>query len=231
MPVARRKWKIAERKATGEIACPAGCRKKPGQPMEAADQDMAQMQSASPEEETPATGNPPCPWLPVVTGPLDFSITRRHGEARGEAFYLDALRYAQALWTTGKPAQALLQLNKAWIADLPAGAPVLLAQPAPYQALVWIMEMAATGNRGYLGNPVRHFQHLASRMSGPRATLRAWRAWLCFHMAEATLGHPGFPRDGEQIAREGLWIPSHRRALEAVSKLGWTGETRLLIFR
>ncbi|MEX1049593.1 MAG: hypothetical protein WED15_08700, partial [Akkermansiaceae bacterium] len=180
------------------------------------------MAAELPEDEQ-LTGNPPCPWLPAVTGPLDFSVTRRHGAARGAAFYLDTLRYAQALWIAGKPAQALLQLNKSWMADLATGDPVLLIQPPPYQALVWIMEMSAAGGRGYFGNPVRHFQHLASRMRGPRARVRTWRAWLCFHLAENTLGRADYPRDGEQIAREGLWIPSYRRALDEVSKTGWTG--------
>jgi hypothetical protein len=188
------------------------------------------MDTEHPENEQ-LSGNPPCPWLPEVTEPLDFSVTRRHGAARGGEFYLDTLRYAQALWIAGKPAQALLQLNKSWLADLPAGDPVLLAQAPPYQALVWIMEMAAAGHRGYFGNPVRHFQHLASRMSGPRAGIRAWRAWLCFHLAEKSLDRAGYPRDGEQIAREGLWIPSFRRALDEVAKGGWTGEARVPIFR
>ena len=40
-------------------------------------------------------------------------------------FYQDALRYAQSQWISGKPAQAILQLDKAWMADLPADHPVL----------------------------------------------------------------------------------------------------------
>lgn len=174
--------------------------------------------------------NPPCPCLPEVSELLDPQVTRRHVE-KNEIFYQDALRYAQSLWMHGKPAQALLQLNKAWMADL-AEAPS--GFPPPYEALVWLMERAADGEAGYLGNPVRHFQHLASRMSGPRTEIRAWRAWLCFHLAERVLTRAEFPRDGVQIAREGLWIPSLQRALDEVARKGWVGEwscaVRLLNF-
>lgn len=169
--------------------------------------------------------NPPCPWLPEVEEIHDFSITRRHGDVRGWAFYRDALRYAQSQWISGKPAQAILQLNKAWMADLPAETPDSSSLADPYRALVWILETASTHDCGYLGNPVRHFQHLASRMSGPCAEIRAWRAWLCFHLAEQVLNPAEYPRDGEQIAREGLWIPSFQRALhevfDSLSDLAW----------
>lgn len=168
--------------------------------------------------------NPPCPWLPEISGKHDFTLTRRHGHVKGAEFYLDALRYAQSQWISGKPAQAILQLNKSWMADLAGDESILKIHPSPYYALMWIMETAASGNHGYLGNPVRHFQHLASRMSGPRAEIRSWRAWLCFHLAEKTLGTGSFARDGEQIAREGLWIPGYHRALNEVSDNGWAGE-------
>ena len=169
------------------------------------------------EGESPRV-NPPCPWLPAVSEIHDFTITRRHGHARGSAFYQDALRFAQSQWISGKPAQAILQLDKAWMAEAPGD------HPAPYRALVWILAEASDGGRGYLGNPVRHFQHLASRMSGPRPEVRSWRAWFCFHLAEGVLPRERFPRDGRQIAREGLWIPGRFQALEKVARLGWPGE-------
>jgi hypothetical protein len=171
--------------------------------------------------------NPPCPSLPEVSEIHDFTLTRRHGGARGAEFYQDALRYAQSQWISGKPAQAVLQLDKAWMADLSAGHPVFEKDPAPYQALVWILRRASCGDCGYLGNPVRHFQHLASRMSGPRPGIRSWRAWLCFQLAERVLPRAGFPRDGRQIAREGLWIPGFGCTLAAVAEFGWAGEARL----
>ena len=171
--------------------------------------------------------NPPCPWLPTVLEIHDFTITRRHGGDKGPEFYEDALRYAQSQWISGKPAQAILQLDKAWMADLPPGHPVLEAHPPPWRALRWMLREAAAGNCGYLGNPVRHFQHLASRMSGPRSEIRSWRAWLCLHLAERLLPDTGFPRDGQQIAREGLWIPHHGRSLVGVSRFGWPNEARI----
>ena len=88
--------------------------------------------------------NPPCPWLPEVREIHDFSITRRHGSERGAEFYLDALQYAQSQWCLGKPAQAILQLNKAWMANVSANDPVLQIQPQPYRVLVWILEKAST---------------------------------------------------------------------------------------
>lgn len=165
---------------------------------------------------TVAAVNPPCPWLPAIDEIHDFTLTRRHGGERGALFYQDALRYAQSLWISGKPAQAILQLDKAWLAEVPG------EHPPPYQALVWIMREASAGGRGYLGNPVRHFQHLASRMSGPRAG-------LCFHLAERVLPRARFPRDGLQIAREGLWIPGFIRSLQAVADFGWPGEAGIAV--
>lgn len=165
-----------------------------------------------------------CPWLPEVGEIQDFSITRRHGNDRGGEFYLDALRYGQSQWRIGKPAQAILQLNKAWMADLSADDFVLKSCPSPYKALIWILETASTSDCGYMGNPVRHFQHLASRMSGHRAEIRSWRAWLCFHLAEKILIPALYPRDGEQMAREGIWIPTFQRAIHEISDKGWAGE-------
>jgi hypothetical protein len=168
--------------------------------------------------------NPTCPWLPELSALLDASVTRHHSAVKGPEFYEAALRYAHSHWLGGKPAQAMLQLTKAWMADL-GEAPVILGElPPPYCALVWIMEMAAAGERGFLGNPVRHFQHLASRMSGPRSEARSWRAWVCFHLAEKVLPPGDFPRDGVQIVREGLWIPSWQHSLSRLGKYGWPGE-------
>jgi hypothetical protein len=148
---------------------------------------------------------------------------------RGADFYYDALCYAQSQWVHGKPAQAILQLNKAWMADLEGHEPILKTQPSPYRALVWILTTAATGDHGYLGNPVRHFQHLASRMPrGPRAEIRAWRAWRCFHLAEKVLNRAEFPRDSEQIAREGLWLPSCQQVENEIFRKGWPGEITML---
>lgn len=148
-----------------------------------------------------------CPHLPDY----DPGKARRHGADRGAAFYLDALRFAQANWMEGKPAQAILQLNKAFSADLSKDDPVLQNWPLPYAALSWIITRAADGSHGFLGNPVRHFQHLATRMCGPNRETRIDRAWKCFHLSRHLLeGKADFPLDGRQIAREGIFIPSEK---------------------
>lgn len=170
-----------------------------------------------------ADGAPPCPWLPAVAAPLDFAVTRRHGGERGAAFYHDALAYAQSHWRSGKPAQAILQLNKAWMADPRLPAAVLERNPPPYRALVWILRRA-DADSGFLGNPVRHFQHLATRMTGPQAQLRSWRAWVCFHLARHALPVADFPVDGPQLAHTGLWLPGWRRSLAEIAATGWPGE-------
>jgi hypothetical protein len=142
------------------------------------------------------------------------------------AFYVGALRFAQSLWLEGKPAQALLQMNKALMADLRGGEPELVEWPLPYVAKVWVMQQAA--GEGFLGNPVRHYQHLATRMSGPRSELRTWRAWACFHLAERVLDRAGNPRDEEQIARERVKIPGDAEVLDALRRLGLPGEADLV---
>ena len=145
---------------------------------------------------------------------------------RREGFYVAALEYAQSLWMEGKPAQAILQLNKAMSADLTGNEAIMAGYAAPYRALVWILRQDAKGR--FLGNPVRHFQHLATRMSGPRSEVRSWRAWACFHLSEGTLPRAGFPRDEEQIRRENLTIPTADEVLDALAGSGWSGERDLV---
>jgi hypothetical protein len=177
-----------------------------------------------PDDDMTPFINPPCPWLPEIDGPHDFTVTRRHGDGRGAEFYQDALRFAQSQWRVGKPAQAILQLDKAWMADLADDDAVLSSHPPPYRAMAWILKTAADGNHGFLGNPTRHFQHLASRMSGPRSEIRAWRAWFCMHLAERSLPSCKFPRDGRQLAREGIFIPSASCTLSHIARHGWPDE-------
>lgn len=143
----------------------------------------------------------------------------------GADFYLATLRYAQSLWLQGKPAQAILQLNKAWSADLVGIEPILTEWPPPYPALAWIIQHCPADS--FLGNPVRHFQHLASRMSGRNKEARIWRSWACFSLSESILPPGSFPRDHQQIAKESLEIPSSETILEQLNLLGWPDEGRL----
>jgi hypothetical protein len=149
---------------------------------------------------------------------------RQHFAEKGGEFYFAALSYAQSLWLHGRPAQAILQLNKAWTADLKGDEIQLLSFPPPYRALVWLVNQAKRGDIGFMGNPVRHFQHLASRINGPHRETRSWRAWACFWLVSAELEGLGYDRDGAQLAKEGLWIPGWERVRNEIRKRGWKGE-------
>lgn len=170
--------------------------------------------------------HPPCPFLPDVPAAFGVESVRKWRGTYGPEAYLAHLCYAQALWQGGKPAQALLQLDRAFAADLSGDEEVLGQWPVPYKAMEWILGKG--DELGFLGNPVRHFQHLASRMSGPRAELRTWRAWACLHLAERVLGCEGFPRDERQIEREGLRIPGREEMVEKLAELGLPGEAELV---
>ena len=163
-----------------------------------------------------------CPHLPAIEDRLDWQSMAPHREVKNAAYYLATLRYSQSLWLEGKPAQAILQLNKAWAADLPTDDPVLTTCPSPFRALCWMLDRGPT--HGFFGNPVRHFQHLATRMSGPRKTPRTWRAWACFCLAENRLDPTEFPRDQEQITAESIRVPSADEVEDQLAIHGWTGE-------
>ena len=154
----------------------------------------------------------PCPFLPAAEKairPSEISVIRKQG---GKDAYTAALVCAQSLWLQGLPAQALLQLNHAMSHDIPTDD---LPWPMPYQALVWML--TRRHEKGFLGNPVRHFQHLATRMSGSNKMLRVTRAWVCFHLAESVLPADEFPRDERQIDKENLTIPDLPEVLSMIT--------------
>lgn len=167
-----------------------------------------------------------CPLLPEVMRVHGPETTRMFGKQRNEQFYLAALTYAQSLWRVGKPAQAILQLNKALSADLDGREEVLVKYPAPYEAVLWVIKNAPC--EVFLGNPVRHFQHLATRVSGLRKEIRSWRAWACFHLSRSILNAAEFPSDWEQVEREKLIFPEWSTVVEEIEKSGWRGEAEVL---
>lgn len=169
---------------------------------------------------------PNCPHLPVVNRRLTADWTRVHRGRRDGGFYQASLEYAQSLWMEGKPAQAILQLNKAWSAELMGDEEILKTWQLPYRALLWILLNAP--EEGFLGNPVRHFQHLATRVCGPNAALRSWRAWACYHLSARVLSDEEFPADFEQIERERLAIPDIGLVLEKLQQCGLGGESDLI---
>ena len=156
----------------------------------------------------------PCPHLPIPDGEMDWRRLHAHRTgARGGAFYLDCLGYAQVLWRKGLPARAILCLDRALGADLKGDEPALDAWPLPYAAVAWMMRHAP--GAAFLGNPRIHFQHYAGRMNAPRREQRKWRAWACWALARAVLpGLPGDPRHrvaeptarliGRRLAEHGL---------------------------
>ncbi|MFT5904516.1 MAG: hypothetical protein ACI9E1_000091 [Cryomorphaceae bacterium] len=165
--------------------------------------------------------NPPCPHLPEIDTPLPITHTRKHRESCGSDYFQACLELAQSLWRSGSPAQAILQLDKSFMASITED----ISQT--YQAIIWIIQN--TPENQFLGNPVRHFQHLATRMNmkQPNANLRIWRAWACLHLAEkfSTARHP---RDEEQISKEDLSIPSVQQVIDEMSLFTDTNELKLL---
>ncbi|WP_193210946.1 hypothetical protein [Luteolibacter marinus] len=170
---------------------------------------------------------PGCPLLPEVNHVHGHMVTRVHAPERRDRYYFAALCYAQSLWREGKPAQAILQLNKAFMADLRGDEEVLAKHPPPYAALCWILAQRPEG--AFIGNPVRHFQHLATRVSGVRKEIRSWRAWACFHLSREILPAEEFPPDREQVEKDTLVFPAWDRVVTEIRRAGWDGESQVLL--
>lgn len=171
--------------------------------------------------------NPPCPLLPTIAESVTAAESRALRKQGGEAFYELCLRYAQTKWMARLPAQALLQLNRAMAVKLNGDEAILSTYPIPYRQMAWLLEQRPDQNGQFLGNPRRHWQHYATRMSGPHAELRTWRAWACHAIGSRILPHEDFPNDAEQIATEGVVIPDAATIAEKLTALGLEGECRL----
>ncbi|MGJ8656029.1 MAG: hypothetical protein ACSHX6_06235 [Akkermansiaceae bacterium] len=173
--------------------------------------------------------NPPCPQLPTITTPLPITHTREHRETCGPDYFTACLELAQSLWRTGSPAQAILQLDKSFMASTPENLPPENL-PKAYIAILWIIQNTPADQ--FLGNPVRHFQHLATRMNmtQPNAKLRIWRAWACLHLTEKLYPNPAqiHPRDTHQIQKENLTIPTPDQTLDQITTLSTIQESVLL---
>jgi hypothetical protein len=127
----------------------------------------------------------------------------------------------------GLPAQALLQLNRAMSAHLRGEEEFLAAYPMPYATVAWMLKARPDGKGQFLANPRRHWQHYATRMSGPNAELRSWRAWACYSIASGILPHTEFPHDDEQVESEALVIPQEQEIAGMLAGLGLVGEVEL----
>jgi len=172
----------------------------------------------------------PCPYLPDAGEPRTAASMKVFGKERGPEFYEGALSCGNSLWLQGLPAQALLQLNRAFGSALTGEEEVLDKWPLPYSAAVWVMK--TRNEEQFIGNPRRHFQHLATRMVEPRKELRTWRAWACWHLA--CLVFPDYPADEKQIEEEGIEEPTtgaiegHLQRLGMSREVGWWREAEAL---
>ncbi|MEO0448196.1 MAG: hypothetical protein AAF191_19180 [Verrucomicrobiota bacterium] len=162
----------------------------------------------------------PCPHLPPLEEIRTAAHLKTFGPDRGDDFYVAALEGAQSLWRQGLPAQAILQLNRAFASDPSPASGVLTSWPPPYLPLAHILQHHRPSD--FLGNPRRHFQHLATRMVEPRKDLRTWRAWACWAISCRLLPH--LPADEEQIAKEGIREPAVADIRTRLAHLGLPGE-------
>jgi len=168
-----------------------------------------------------ATGSPSvpflneaCPFLPEVDRVWRSADVSMLGADRGPRFYESSLQYAQSQWRCGLPGQALLQINRSFVCKLTAEE---LCWPLAYRAITWLMVQRREGQ--FIGNPRRHFQHLATRMVEPHKELRTWRAWACWDLARSVLAEAEFPGDMKQIRNEGVVEPTRERIHAMLSKL------------
>lgn len=151
--------------------------------------------------------NPPHPLLPEIERLYQAEEVNAFNKDRGAGFYEICHRYAQTLWVTGFPAKCILLLNRALSCTLPTAEPILQRWPLPYQALAWLLIHRPADQ--FIGNPRRHWQHLATRMVEPNKELRTWRAWACWYLAKEILPEGDFPPDLKQIRSEQVTEPTH----------------------
>lgn len=161
--------------------------------------------------------NPPCPLLPEENRHYDHRDIEALNHERGPLFYETALHYAQSLWREGFPAKSILLINRALSLPLPGDESILVKWPLPYAALVWIMQNRVEGQ--FIGNPRRHWQHLATRMVEPNKALRIWRAWACWYLAKTILSESEFPADQKQIREEQIVEPTHEQIADHLQRL------------
>lgn len=183
--------------------------------------------TASGRQRPHLEGFAPCPLLPLATEPLDHTVMAPFRRQRGADFYETALRYASSLWLQGLPARSLLLINRALGADLSGNEAILEKWPLPYAAVRWILEHRPDEEAHFIGNPRRHYQHLATRMVPPRLEQRAARAWACWYLATQILPEAAFPADQRQLDEEGVKEPSRLDVARLLEAHGIAGERQV----
>lgn len=181
---------------------------------------------SAPAQRTHLSGWIPCPHLPIPDKALTHHVMASFRRERGEAFYETALQYAASLWLQGLPARSLLLINRALGADLQGNELVLKRWPLPYAAVRWVLENRPD-EAHFLGNPRRHYQHLATRMVPPRKDQRMWRAWACWYLAAQVLPEEQFPPDAVQLHAEGVVEPSRETIAAGLETHGIAHESEL----
>jgi ribosomal protein S18 acetylase RimI-like enzyme len=88
---------------------------------------------------------------------------------------------------------------------------------APYHAKAWILFHRPADK--FVGNPRRHYQHLATRMVGPHKELRTWRAWACWYLSKELLPEKDFPSDVVQVRQEAVVEPTRREIAGHLARL------------
>lgn len=161
--------------------------------------------------------NEPHPLLPKIDRLYRADEITAFGKDRGADFYETCHQYAQSLWQIGFPAKCILLLNRALSAPLPETEPVLKKWPLPYKAMAWLL--LNRSEELFIGNPRRHWQHLATRMVEPNKELRSWRAWACWYLAKTILPEKDFPSDLEQIREEGVIEPTYNEIAGHLARL------------
>jgi len=166
--------------------------------------------------------NAPHPFLPEIDRFYLAEEVNALGKDRGAEFYEICHQYAQTLWLCGFPAKCILLLNRALACTLSADEAIMLRLPLPYQALAW--RLLNRREDQFIGNPRRHWQHLATRMVEPNKKLRTWRAWACWYLAKEILPESEFPGDLKQIRMEGICEPTRAQIIEKLTELSPTDD-------
>jgi len=157
----------------------------------------------------------PCPFLPLPERAYTVRDIQALGKDRDAEFYHAALNYAQTLWLEGFPAKTLLFINRALSCNLPD---ISLQNPYnPFKAVAWVLHQRPADT--FIGNPRRHYQHLATRMVEPHKPLRVWRAWACWSLSKRLLPENEYPADLKQITEEGIVEPRHQDIEEQLRAL------------
>ncbi len=157
----------------------------------------------------------PCPFLLPQERVFTHYDIHTLGSDRSKTFYDTALNYAQSLWLAGFPAKALLLISRSLSCNLPDVR--LNGDAKPYHAVAWILQCRPDGR--FIGNPRRHFQHLATRMVEPHKELRTWRAWACWYLAKQVLSEMEFAPDLEQVRKELLIKPRRADIAQHLARL------------